>query len=96
MTTDVNYKNGNNQMISYSITKADGSVLTSSFAKTESELAGIVKCFLALAAHDRGIGELRCRPVRLEERADKYVGCRCEPPRRPAKDVPDIEPDFEV
>ena len=82
-------------MISYSITRADGSVLTSSFAKTESELAGIVKCFLALAAYDKGIGELRCRPVRLEERTDRHAnrgGQFC----RPANDIPDIEPDFEV
>lgn len=82
-------------MIAYNITRADGRVLTSAFVNSESELAGVVKCFLALAADNKNIGELHCRPIRLVERADKYVGCRCEPPCRPAEDIPDIEPEFE-
>jgi hypothetical protein len=82
-------------MIAYNITRADGQVLTSAFVNSESELAGVIKCFLALAADNKNIGELRCRPVRLVERADRYVGGRCDPQRRPAKDIPDIEPEFE-
>lgn len=82
-------------MIAYNITRADGRVLTSAFVNSEPELAGVIKCFLALAADNKNIGELRCRPIRLVERADRYVGCRCDPQCRSAKDIPDIEPEFE-
>lgn len=94
-------------MVAYSITGADGRIITASFANSDSELTGVIKCFLALAADNRNIGEFRCKPVVLEARVGAAVhpgingacqGSCSEPPaakRRCVNGIPDIEPEFE-
>lgn len=83
-------------MIAYSITKADGRVLTSAFVNSELELAGVIKCYLGLAADNRNIGEFRCRPVILERAARGADAGTDERRGRPSSNIPDIEPEFEV
>jgi len=66
-------------MASYHITGSDGRIITAAFVNSDTELMGVLKCYLALAANDPNIGEFTCRPAALASCRKAEDGFELEP-----------------